>query len=121
MSIFNKLLAKAVIKRARTTSVASAMGAADRENARSTYILKVLKAPASIRATVFGQARQNLDSVGQKQLAAILLMFEALSSAKKQEFIEAYAGSATLAGLGTREVAYQSTWQGGNVPPHNVP
>lgn len=122
MSIFNKLLAKAVIKRGTTQSVAAAMAAASAENTRSGYILYVLRAPAGVRSTVLGQARQNMNSsVGQSHLAAILVMFEALSPAKKVEFIEAYAGCATLAGMGTREVAYQSTWQGGSNPPHCVP
>lgn len=120
MEFFNTLLANAVLQRAMTNSVASVMLSADRENARSTYILEVLRTDSALRGVIKNMARVS-DNPGQKQLAAILMTFDALSAEKKAQFIDAYATCATIASLGSREVAYQSTWQGGSQPPHFVP
>lgn len=120
LNYFNNLLAKAVIKRARTGSVAHVMEQANQELIRAGYVLAVLKAPGGTRSAIQDAALAS-DSEGQQQLAATLCLYEALSPANKVDFMAAFAGCATVAGLGTRAVAYQTTWQWNHIPPRLVP
>lgn len=116
----SQLLAKTLIKIGATQSIVAAEGFALRQYNHSAYIIKVLEAPPGIRAQVKNAALTS-ESEGQKQLVAILTLFETLSHAKKAEYITAFKACATLAGQGTREVVRGSTWQSGHIPPYYQP
>lgn len=119
-----ELLAKAIIKRSVTSSIAAAMLKATIQRNYSAYVIKVLEASPSIRSQVREAAISDIEtsnSEGLKQLVCILTMFELLPPTKKAEFIDAYKGAATLAGQGTIEVVREITWQNNHVPPYVEP
>lgn len=118
--IFDVLLRKAVIELAATNSVAAAHGFATIEHNRSAYVLKVLQASVGTR-TIVRETAAASNSVGQKQLVAILTMFEVLSPEKKAAFINAYKTCASVVGGGAMIVAHQNIWQPGHIPPHYEP
>lgn len=120
----SQLLAKALLKRAATSSVAAVHAASIIQYKHAAYVVKVLEAAPSLRAFVRDTAITNVTatgSEGQKQLVCILTLFETLSAEKKKAFILAYKHLATLAGHGPMYLAHQTVYQGNHLPPHYEP
>lgn len=116
------LLAKALMRRAATNSIAFVTAAAAVQDQRSKYILSVLQSTRSHRDDVFTQAAALAETHPfRAQLYSLLYMFETLSDEKKQAFVEAFKTTSTLASQGSMEVVEQNTNQPGHQPPHNVP
>lgn len=111
------MLAKVIIKYATTHSVAATDATADRLHRRAAYIVKVLRASHGIRTQVRDLALASSNSAGQTQLAAILTVYELLSPTKKTRFIKAFKACASLHGGGLPDVALQTAWQSGHIPP----
>lgn len=118
---FNQLLAKSILKRTIMLSAAAATADATRQFRLSAYIIRVLEAPAGIRAQVKDLAESATDSIGQSQLVAHLTLFELLSPSERADYIEAYKGVATLASQGPIEVVRDNSWDDGHIPPRQEP
>lgn len=116
----NELLAKAIIRMGARYSFATTEAVALQQYNWSAYVLRVLEASHGVRAQVKDLAATS-DSPGQKQLVAILTMFEILSPVKQAEYITAFAACATLASQATSGVARDRTYQEGRIPPYNEP
>lgn len=116
----NRLLAKALIKRARSVSAAVAMADATMQFNHSAYIIKVLEANRYTRFAVKDAAALS-NSEGQKQLVAILTMFEALGQRAQADFIVAFKGVATLAAQGSVVVVREQAWDPLHIPPVQIP
>lgn len=115
-----ELLAKAVIRRSTTNSIFATNASIVAQHERLLYILRVLNAPADIRVAVREAAIANVTSGGaecQKQLVCILTLFETLSVAKQQAYINSFAACATTVAQGGMEVALENVWQWNHVPP----
>lgn len=116
----NELLAKAVIRMGARYSFDTTEGCALQQYNWSAYVLRVLEAPHGVRAQVKDLAATS-DSPGQKQLVAILTVFEILSPVKQAEYVTAFAACATLASQAVGAVAQDRTYQEGRIPPYQEP
>lgn len=118
---------KTVIRLATTESIETVNAAAARQYNRNVFVLKVLRAPSGARAYVKNTCLAS-DSVGQKQLGALLTVFETLSPADQHDYIIAYRRAASLVQGGSLAVALETVWEPGHIPPippypypYNVP
>lgn len=116
VTFFNKLLAKVVIKQATTLSVSAAYAAVMRQQRHSVYVLRVLLAPGGTRAAVKAAAMQS-DAPSQKQLVAMITLFDSLPSGSKADFIVAFKAVTTVNTQATGQISIHNTWQPGHVPP----
>lgn len=122
-----ELLSKLLIQLSTTNSVAAVNAFLAHQVTRNAYILSVLNAPLNIRTEVRNEAIANVAAdpsevtEGQKQLVAILTVFEALSSSRKEALIRAFEACATVVGQGGMDVVIENSWQGGHVPPRHEP
>lgn len=119
-TVFPRLLAKALIKRAISVSASVAAAEATIQFNRDAYILKVLEARYQIRLTVRTMAAES-DEAGQKELVTILDLFEALSDENKAAYLVAYRACATLASQGPIDVVAHQSWDQGHIPPRQEP
>lgn len=97
---------------------------ADVQFDHSSYVLRVLEAPHSVRIQVRAKAVELAEANGsncQKQLVCILTMFEALTAEQQGNFIYAYRACATLSTQGAREVVNSQTWDPLQIPPRQEP
>jgi len=115
-----QLLAKLVIRTARSYSVPTVMAIAEQQDEWLRYVIRVLEAPTDLQLDVFNLARTS-NSIALKQLAAILRAFLMLTPTQKADYIVAFKAAATIAGQGMDATTQDTSWDPGHIPPYYEP
>lgn len=117
-----QLLAKAIVKRARTFSVQEVYAQSAKMHSWVAYIISILEADYEIRVAVRARAIELMDeSVFQRQLMSILTIYEILPPIQKRGVIDAFKGFSSAATQAPKLVALESGHQPGHQPPHYEP
>lgn len=116
MPFLSELLRKYIIIWGSTRPLAVVDAFAHQIYTRANYVLLVLNATPATRDYVRNLCLASSEP-GQQQLAGILTLFEALPAAKKTAFIKSFKKHTSLTADGLREIALQTVWEPGHIPP----